>query len=262
MPEHVPQPARHYCKSLIGEKVVGKRFVRLGGLTVVLLAQASAQQWFSVWTAAPGKRLAISMTGTSVRMIVRPTIAGTAVRVRIENVYGQSPVTFSAAYVGAVQSGATLAAGANTKLTFDGSPSLTLASGDRAYSDPVAFSVTAFTRYAVSLDVAAASDISAHALGLTTNYMATGTHAADSSGAAFTPVPNGDAGGNAGPTFPVYWVTAFDVQSTSTSGTIVALGDSITDGECSTRTNNGALNGTVLPDQYNRWTGLLAGRFA
>jgi len=37
---------------------------------------------------------------------------------------------------------------------------------------------------------------------------------------------------------------------------------SITDGTCSTRTNNGAANGTVLPDVYNRWTDLLATRFA
>lgn len=58
------------------------------------------------------------MSGSSVRMIVRPTISGTAVRVKIENVVGASPVTFSAAYIGQVQSGAALVADSNIQLTF------------------------------------------------------------------------------------------------------------------------------------------------
>jgi uncharacterized protein (TIGR03437 family) len=53
-----------------------------------------------------------------------------------------------------------------------------------------------------------------------------------------------------------------DVQSSSNTGTVVALGDSITDGYCSTRTNNGGPSGVVLPDVYNRWTDLLAARIA
>jgi uncharacterized protein (TIGR03437 family) len=42
---------------------------------------------------------------------------------------------------------------------------------------------------------------------------------------------------------------------------VVTLGDSITDGYCSTRTNNGAFGGVEIPDLYNRWTDLLAMRF-
>ena len=219
-------------------------------------------QWFSAWTAAHGVRIATSMSGTSVRMIVRPSISGTAVRVKIENTFGQSAVVFSAAYIGQVQSGAAVVASNNTQLTFNGSPGLTLAPGDGAYSDPIAFEVAAFQRYAISLDVTTASDISAHKLGLVTNYMAVGTHAVDPSANGFSAVPNGDTGSGAGPSFPFYWVAALDVQSSRNTGAIIALGDSITDGECSTRTNNGATSGTVAPDLYNRWTDLLASRFA
>jgi lysophospholipase L1-like esterase len=53
-------------------------------------------------------------------------------------------------------------------------------------------------------------------------------------------------------------VAALDVESTSNTGTVVALGDSITDGQCSTRDSSGI----VQPDQYNRWTDVLAARFA
>src|SRR5579862_2399132 len=143
---------------------------------------AGGPQWFSAWTVAQDGRLVTSMSGTSVRMIVRPAISGTAVRVKLENTLGQTPVVFSAAYIGQLQSGATVAPGSNTQLTFNGSAGLTLAPGAGAYSDPVAFPVAAFARYAVSLDVTSASDISAHALGLVTNYMSTGTHASDPSG--------------------------------------------------------------------------------
>jgi uncharacterized protein (TIGR03437 family) len=227
------------------------------------LAQSSGiEQWFSAWTVAQGAHFATSMSGTSVRMIVRPTISGSAVRVRLENRFGQSPVMFSAAYIGQVQSGAALVAGSNTQLTFSGKPGLTLAAGAGAYSDPVTFQVAAFTRYAISLDVTTAADISAHVLGLVTNYMAMGAHAADSTAISFTAVPDDGANTDQGPQFPFYWVAAVDVASPSNTGTVVTLGDSITDGHCSTRTDNGAFDGTDLPDLYNRWPDLLAMRFA
>jgi len=239
-------------------------------LTILVLAPMAAvdaqsnggQQWFSAWTAAPSLILTTSMSGNSVRMIVRPTISGTAVRVKLENGFAKSAVVFSAAYIGQVQSGAALAPGSNTPLTFNGKPGLTLAAGASAYSDPLTFPVVAFTRYAISLDVTTAPAINGHALGLVTNYMAVGAHAADSAGTAFTAVPDNDVNTDQGPTFPFYWVSAVDVQSSSNTGTVVTLGDSITDGFCSTRTNNGAFSGVVLPDLYNRWPDLLAMRFA
>ncbi|HYL34531.1 MAG TPA: DUF4185 domain-containing protein [Bryobacteraceae bacterium] len=202
------------------------------------------------------------MSGTSVRMIVRPTISGTAVRVRLENTAGQSPVVFSNAWIGQVQAGAALVSGSNTQLTFHGDPGVTVPPGGGVYSDPAPFAVTALQTYAVSLDVASSSDISAHALGLVTNYFATtGTSASDESDSAYSLIPNGDTGAKSGPTFPFYWVAALDVESESI-GTIVAFGDSITDGECSTRTDNGSGNGMVIPDLYNRWTDLLAAQLA
>ena len=79
--------------------------VLLGTLVLVPLAAvdasaAAGQQWFSAWTVAQAGRLPTSMSGTSVRMIVRPTISGSAVRVKLENRFGQSSVVFSAADIG------------------------------------------------------------------------------------------------------------------------------------------------------------------
>jgi lysophospholipase L1-like esterase len=158
-----------------------------------------------------------------------------------------------------LQSGAAIVPGSIVPLTFnDGSTSLTLPPGEGAYSDPVFFPVAAFTRYAVTLDVSGLpDDVSGHDLGLVSNFVAAGAHAglSDWSPTGFTPINQPDP---TKPSYPVYWVAGLDVASPSTVGAVIALGDSITDGRCST--DDAAA--TVHPDLYNRWTDLLAARLA
>jgi len=245
----------------------------LGALSlVVVLSQSSVARahdrdddrhgghWFTAWAQSIGHRMGPAFTGanfapdvshTALRMIVRPSISGDSVRVRLENTQAQTPVTFSAAYVGRLGTGAALVPGTNRKLTFGGRHSLTLASGESAWSDPVRFDVDAFQRLAVSLDVASSVEISGHQLGLTTNYIGTYGSAGSSSGAGFGPVPDNASN------YPFYFVAAIDVRSESASGTIVLLGDSITDGRCSTRD---PVTGDIPADIYNRWGDTLARR--
>jgi lysophospholipase L1-like esterase len=217
-------------------------------------------KWFSAWTVSTGARMGPAFTGanfapdpsgSTLRMIVRPTISGTSVRVKIENTLSATPAVFSGVFIGRLDAGAALAAGTNKRLTFGGKNGLTLAPGQGAYSDPVKFDAEAFQRLAVSLDVVSAPEISGHQLGLATNYIAAGAVGSRTSGAGFSAVPD-DGGG-----YPVYFVSAVDVQSNKASGTIVALGDSITDGRCSTRD---PLTGAIPADIYNRWSDVLANR--
>jgi lysophospholipase L1-like esterase len=128
---------------------------------------------------------------------------------------------------------------------------VTLAAGESAWTDPVKLRVEAFQRLAVSLQVTSATEVSGHQLGLTTNYIAPGAVGASSSGAGFAPVPANN--GN----YPFYYVAALDVESSKASGTVVLLGDSITDGRCSTRD---PATGDIPADQYNRWGDVLAAR--
>ncbi len=63
-------------------------------------------------------------------MLLRPSISGTHVRIKIENTMGEAPVSFSAAYLGnSIGEGADVQPGSNRQLTFDGLPGLTLAPG-------------------------------------------------------------------------------------------------------------------------------------
>ena len=254
--ETVKQSSRQLTRGLLGLIFAVPLFSFL--LTHDALARGG-EEWFSAWTVShnvPATGPALS--SSTVRMIVRPTISGNELRVKLENTVSTTPVSFAAAYVGVLDSGADIVPGTNRQLSFGGSSALTLGPGEGAWSDPVKFHVKALQRLAVSLDIAYADVISTHTLGLTTNYSAPGSRAGDESGNGFTPVPPIPTG--AVLAFPFYWIAAVDVRSPSTTGTVVTFGDSITDGRCSTTTDNGA--GVVLPDLYQRWTDVLAERLA
>jgi lysophospholipase L1-like esterase len=236
-------------------------------ISLMLLATATGLEgrevkWFTAWAASHGQRLTTpALSGSSVRMIIRPTISGDSVRLKLENTLGQAPVEFSAVYLGQQAQGASVVPGTNRQLTFDGHPGLSLAPGGGAYSDPIKMKVRAFTTYAVGIDVVSASDISSHFLGLVSNYMVAGRHAADPGASGYVQVPDNNTGPN-GATWPLYWVAALDVTSPVAKGTIVLFGDSITEGRCSTRTEHGSSAGVVQKDLYQRWSDILAKRLS
>jgi lysophospholipase L1-like esterase len=211
---------------------------------------------FTAWAASQNlPESQPSLSGRTARMIVRPTLDGTAVRIRLENTVATTPVEFSAVYIGVQDQGARILNDTNRPLTFDGRPSVALAAGASTYSDVIPFPVRAFQPLVVSLAVTRADEIATHSLGLTTNYHARGARAHDTSAEGFEPVPSQARGSES---YPFYWITAVDVASDSAAGAIVALGDSITDGRCSTTTPDK----TVVPDLHQRWTDVLAARLA
>jgi lysophospholipase L1-like esterase len=225
--------------------------------TMSLVAFAQQPRWFSAWAAAHNVGLGVSgLDGGTVRLIVRPTIDGQSLRVKLTNIRGNTAAVFSSAYVGVSSTGAGIAPGTNRTLTFRGEAGLTLAPDESAWSDDIAFDVKAFQRLAVSLDVTSASDVSMDTLALVTTYRASGHHAAETSADAFAPIPPNAPDGTAHE-YPMYWLAAVDVSSRSAAGTIVAVGDSWIDGRCSTTEE-----GRVRPDLYQRWIDILAARLA
>src|SRR5437867_11176011 len=112
----------------------------LAFLMAIVLAASDAMaqrppQWFSAWTASHNVGEIIpALDNTTVRMIVRPTISGQSLRIKLENTRARTPAVFSAAFVGVSESGAAIAPGTNKPLTFRGTPDLTLAPGEGAGS--------------------------------------------------------------------------------------------------------------------------------
>jgi hypothetical protein len=117
-------------------------------LVAALPAAAHArggEQWFAAWATSHGSRQTTpAVSGTTVRQFVRPTISGSALRVRVENTLGLAPVVFSGASVGVAATGAAVVPGSIRSLTFGGGAGLTLGPGEGATSDPVSFHVEAF----------------------------------------------------------------------------------------------------------------------
>ena len=63
--------------------------------------------WFSSWGASQNiLEFPTALNNSTARMIVRPTISGNAIRVKIENTHGLAPVVFGSAYIGVAGTGA------------------------------------------------------------------------------------------------------------------------------------------------------------
>ena len=164
----------------------------------------------------------------TLRMIVPPSVAGTSWRVRLTNEFGTRPVTFGRSYVGLQRIGGSVVPGTNRALTFSGRRSVTVPAGRTTLSDPVSVKVTdaQSQRLAVSLFVAGDSGpMTWHAAAFTTSYLSApnaGDRTADVADAGF-------------PHSTTSWFFVSEVQVADPgAATVVAFGDSITDGFFST----------------------------
>jgi lysophospholipase L1-like esterase len=183
------------------------------------------------------------------RLIVRPDIWGRQVRLRFSNAFGTRPVNFDGVFVGLQRGSAAVIAGTSQSVTFEGKPAVTVAAGASVWSDAIALPFARTPddasligrRLAVSFHVAGESGpMTWHAKAMNTSYVT--MPGAGSTGRAE------DEGSFAYSTTSWYFLDAVDMQSASGTRAIVALGDSITDGQAST------MNGD------DRWPDVLARR--
>ena len=206
-------------------------------------APSSAGRWITAWATSQQGLGTAALTNTTVRMIARVTIAGDAVRIRLDNTFGTAPLSIERAFVGQRIQGAALAPGSNRPVTFAKASRVAVPAGGSVTSDPVPMRVLAQQDLAISLHVpGTAVRPSQHANANVTSYLAAngaGDVTANETSAPFT-----------GTTASTLWLKAIDVSSSSSTGAIVAFGDSITDGTCTTL------------DGHDRWADLLAVRLA
>lgn len=213
-------------------------------LTVALAGQAdarvptpasstcSADHWIAAWTAAPSDSLtlgdpnldpALVLGAQSFRMMVTPHHGGSQIRVHLTNRFGNSAVDFQHVTVGIQATGATVQAGSMRAVTFGGRASVEVPVGQDVVSDPVALAITAFQPVAISFFMPAGTVLpTEHFNANQTSYVTpplSGDHVAEVSGGAFSQKITS-----------WYWVDGLDVMAAPRVSTVVAFGDSITDG--------------------------------
>jgi len=222
-----------------------KRAVLLAVLIAALGAHATgsarAQTWVGTWTASPQPPRGVmpaSFSNQTVRQIVRVSIGGSKVRIRLSNEFGAKPVVVGAASIASAGKGLEIVTGGLKPLTFGGAKKVTLLPGAPALSDPVELNVAPLSDLVINLYLPAATELATvHQVGLQTAHVST----------------PGDF--TASTEFPVadrfthrFFLTGVLVEPSAPARAIVTFGDSITDGTNSTVDANG------------RWPDVLARR--
>jgi lysophospholipase L1-like esterase len=183
--------------------------------------------------------LPATLADQTIRMPLRISVGGSRVRIEVSNMTGAQALEIGAAHVGVYKGNGAIAAGSGRALTFSGNPGITVPPGALVVSDPVNLTVTPMSDVAVSLylprDTGAPTN---HTVGLHTAYISKGNVV----GSETMPEP--------ATTTAYAWLSSVDVAAPAGAFTVVALGDSITDGYSTT------------PDADMAWPTLLAKRFS
>lgn len=226
----------------------------LGALALVLGVTAPAAtaappgrpgDWVGTWAASASGTVPNNPAGyadRTVRNVVHTSVGGSQVRIGLTNVLGAAAVRMSAVTVAVAARPDAPAAvdGTMRAVTFGGAGEFTIPAGGEALSDPVAMTVPEDGDLLVSVYTPDASGpVTYHQVANQTSYLTpSGDHTGDADGAAFTEQIG-------------FWpyVSRVDVRG-SADGAVVTLGDSITDGNNSTRNAN------------HRWPDYLADRLS
>jgi lysophospholipase L1-like esterase len=193
---------------------------------------------------------------TTLRQIVHVSLGGSTLRVILTNELGVTSLNIDAAAAAlpAAASASQPATGAiqpgtSVPLTFNGHPAVTIPPGAIAVSDPIALTLPPLSDLAISLSIAGQDipTLTRHDLSLQTNYVASGDQVSATTLTNAATTDHWDFLKGVEVEAPQS-VSQSASQSVSQPATVVAFGDSITDGWHSTNASN------------NTWPDLLADR--
>ncbi|MCG7348360.1 SGNH/GDSL hydrolase family protein [Sphingomonas sp. ACRSK] len=206
-------------------------------------ARTSATRWIASWGSAqmiPEGENALpadAANAVTLRQVVRLSAGGGEIRVRFSNRFGTRPLPIGAAHVARAAKPGTPRVEGGVALTFSGHADAVIPAGAEIYSDPVSLNLAPGADLAISLYLPEAPEPqTGHPGARATSFLLTGQHVADA-----------DLPG-ARPTTRWYLIADVEVAAASNVGTIVAIGDSITDGY------------GVEPERNTRWTDVFAQR--
>lgn len=219
--------------------------------------------WVGIWGGARSAMdsLFIPSSGKdrSFRAVVSPTLGGRVIRVRFSNRHGYDPLIIGSASVALSKvtegssgeidfSAAEIQAGTNTAISFGGSPYITIEPSEDRISDPIELPFSFGDTLAVSFYVKGSVEyptVTRNCLGVFASPSKSGDTTDDETGLTFTNDVTSHIGGGTGCIF----LNAIDLYHPDNQGTVVVLGDSITEG-----------TGSDQDGPFDRWPYLLAKR--
>ena len=216
----------------------------LAGAALALAASPAQAKWVASWTASPhaplgttGPFAAGSYENVTISQTLRLTEGGTRLRVKFSNRYGPAPLEIGAARIVAIDANNQEVAGTSRMLTFGGDTGAVIPRGAPFVSDPVDVTLPDLQRVNVEIFLPTATGpCTCHLTGV--DELAV-SPPGNFVGKPFEPVDKKQ--------FRAF-LSGVDVDSPDALGTIVAYGDSITDGVGATAGGN------------NRWPDILANR--
>ena len=208
-------------------------------------AAAAELCWIGSWGSAqqvPEPHNALpeeNLRDVTLRQIVRATLGGPRVRIRVSNLFGTQPLAISAVHVGLSADPATPAvvAGSVRRATFSGLESIVVPAGAGYVSDPIDLAVPALGHLAISMHLPEPpARQTGHPGSRATSWLLRGEHGAASAMPAAASVDHW------------YQLARVDVEAAPAAAAIATVGDSITDGY------------GVKPNTDSRWPDFLANR--
>lgn len=210
-------------------------------------SRRSAGHWVSAWSTAvhtppsfPGAPPIPTFENQTIRMVLRSTLGGSRVRIRLSNAFGTIPLKIGAAHLALAGQADSIVAGSDHVMTFNGAPSGTVPTGASLLTDPVDLNVSRFAEVAVTIFLPEkTSAATMHLWGQHETYI--------SEPGDFTSKLNLP---NATKKNSWYFIADLELLTSDDTAATVTLGDSITDGA-------GAKQG-----DYADWPDLLAKRLS
>jgi lysophospholipase L1-like esterase len=199
--------------------------------------------WIASWATAqqiPEPRNALpagALHDATLRQIVRVSVGGPALRVRLSNAFGTEPLHVLAAHVARPLREDTIDPATDHALTFNGRADVVIPAGAEMTSDALAVAIAPLSSLAITVRIEdQPGQQTGHPGSRATSYVATGIPAA--------------AGELRGATSVDHWyfIAGIEVSTPTPASSVVVLGDSITDGHGATTNGN------------DRWPDVLAER--
>lgn len=189
-----------------------------------------AQNWVGTWATAPQTVVKSfmpynnCMTNRSVRQVVKVSIRGDVIRLKLSNIYSMQPVEIRSIYIAHAKDSSDIDAKTAQYFKFGNSYKTVIPAGKQIVSDALKFNLRNLERVAITINYTSAPEIpTVHMGSRTTSYIMKGvTNAHSNFEKAFR---------------ENHWynISGIDVYTMSNNMSAIAIiGNSITDGKCST----------------------------